>query len=1052
MAALRFLLLSRAGFTVTVATLAAAFIAFAVVVQPAWVVDPLETAAANTLRATGVALILPALWFCGVVLLFMRGILPALRQWRYIIGAGILAASGFAVLSYFTWEFPLIGAAPLGGDVGAQMRGSGAPGVARTTVLVVAGAWFIAPRALNAVTKGAGRAFSAFGSGLAQAYRAYPLHRMIGQGVSSMARGLSMRRKRQAELRRQEQELARERERAESDNWRNYTPSSASPFSVGIDTVETDPPDFLRGVRRADPRRTVPRLPERQSLQGTIVFNKQASARSAVADAPQPSKAGPGAVPAWKAALDSMATGGARSLTADPVASRKPPEQPEGRDAETPNAATRQQQEPGEDIYSAPQHLANDEREDAPETGDDEQAVASPGQSDEESTEDDAARPYAQAVDEDAAPDEQSGAYAPQVDEESAEDDAEDVYAYDGERAPSVAPVGFGLGAGLNGAAGAHAPAPPGPPPTLPSLSLLAPPVPAVAISAEHEQTARDIEEALGQYGVEVRVNEIRPGPSVTMFGLVPGWKQARTSEEQPDRGSRVKVNSILARKNDLALALRSPGLRIEAIPGESLVVVEAPDVSDPAATAEQIVATLAEHGVDVVVREVRPAGDGYLFGLEPGWTRRARPAPEPAAGQTSGNRVRVQSILAREKDLALALAAPSLRIQAPVPGESIVGVEVPNKSSSLVTIRTVMESDEYRRMREAGGLPVALGLAPAGEPVAIDLAKMPHLLIAGSTGSGKSVCMNTIISSLIKDQPPSRVRMLLIDPKRVELTPYNGIPHLATPVVVEPDQVVRLLRGAVREMERRYKLLEEAAVRNIQSYNKSRSVDEQLPYFVICIDELADLMLTAPADVETCLVRLAQLARAVGIHLVVATQRPSVNVITGLIKANFPSRIAFYVASQIDSRTILDFGGAESLLGRGDMLFLSSDSPKARRVQGVFISEEETAALSDHWREQPPDSNLREIPLEEMAREAEVAEAESSGGGGDFDENDSLYDRALQVAAANRQLSTSLLQRRLRIGYPRAARLMDQLEEEGIVASTGDPGKPREVIYIPDV
>ena len=478
-------------------------------------------------------------------------------------------------------------------------------------------------------------------------------------------------------------------------------------------------------------------------------------------------------------------------------------------------------------------------------------------------------------------------------------------------------------------------------------------------------------------------------------------------------------------------------------------MIVEVPDAVNEGETADLIVATLAEHGVDVVVRDVRPQEEGFLFGLEPGWNRRPRPSQEPA-GRSAGNRVRVQSILAREKDLALALAAPSLRIQAPVPGESIVGIEVPNRSSTLVTIRTVMESEEYRKTADSGGLPVALGLAPAGEPVTIDLTRMPHLLIAGSTGSGKSVCMNTIIASLIKDQPPSKVRMLLVDPKRVELTPYNGIPHRVTPVVVEPDQVVRLLRGAVQEMNRRYRLLEEAGVRNIQSYNRSERATEQLPFFVICIDELADLMMTAPADVETCLVRLAQLARAVGIHLVVATQRPSVNVITGLIKANFPSRIAFYVASQIDSRTILDFGGAESLLGRGDMLFLSSDSPKARRVQGVFISEDESAALSDYWRAQEPDPFLPEIPLDEMGREAEVADAESAAAG-DFDEGDSLYDRALRLAAANGQLSTSLLQRRLKIGYPRAARLMDDLQDAGVVASTGEPGKPRDVIFVPD-
>ncbi len=873
MSALRFLFQTRAGLAVLAAVaVAIAFVSFVAVVRPAWAIDPLREAAMDVLSAMGVALALLVLWSAWVVWLFSRGFLVAVRRWRYVIGFGVLVAGAFAVLSYFTAELPLIGRAPLGGDLGGQFRGSGgAIGVLRTLAIVLVGAWFVVPKILNALAKRTGKAAAAGASKSARAYRAAPLHvaagRAIRRGAVAGARRVSETRRNRA--------LARDLEHFESD-----PPLS---FSAGA-----EPPSYDMDA---------PPVPDAGESPGS-------SARAGAA---------------------------LRSPAAAAVADRP--------------------------------------------------AVAVPDDEDESDFYDDRPKPL-------------------------------------------------------------------GPPVRMPSFALLAPPVPAVAVSEEHENTARDIEEALAQYGVEVRVNEIRPGPSVTMFGLVPGWKQIRTPDDQPDRGSRVKVNSILARKNDLALALKCPGLRVEPVPGESLVMVEAPGVANLKDTAELIVDTLAEHGIDVVVKEVRRDRGGAVFGLEPGWNRRARPVPE-AAGSQIGGRVRVQSILAREKDLALALAAPSLRIQAPVPGESIVGIEVPNKSSSLVTIRTVMESDEYERAAEAGGLPVALGLAPAGEPVAIDLTKMPHLLIAGSTGSGKSVCMNTIISSLIKDQPPSKVRMLLVDPKRVELTPYNGIPHLVTPVVVEPDQVVRLLRGAVQEMNRRYRLLEDAGVRNIQSYNKSPRASEFLPFFVICIDELADLMMTAPADVETCLVRLAQLSRAVGIHLVVATQRPSVNVITGLIKANFPSRIAFYVASQVDSRTILDFGGAESLLGRGDMLFLSSDSPKARRVQGVFISEEETGALSNHWRNQPPDPNLQEIPLEDMAREVEIAEAES--GGPEFGENDSLYDRALQVASANRQLSTSLLQRRLRIGYPRAARLMDQLEDEGIVASTGEPGKPREVLYIPD-
>ncbi|MCI0821744.1 MAG: DNA translocase FtsK [Chloroflexi bacterium] len=493
---------------------------------------------------------------------------------------------------------------------------------------------------------------------------------------------------------------------------------------------------------------------------------------------------------------------------------------------------------------------------------------------------------------------------------------------------------------------------------TLPALDLLAPGAPASAVTEEHEATARLIESALAEHSVEVRVAEIRPGPTVTMFGLVPGWQRRR-----------------------------------------------------------------------------RPAG-------------RNRGDDGGSDAEEIGNRVRVDAIIAREKDLALALAAPSLRIQAPVPGESVVGIEVPNRSSATVAIRAVMESPAYRSLAERDGLPVALGLASAGEPVVVDLVDMPHLLIAGATGSGKSVCISSIIASLITHRGPSDLRLMLVDPKRVELTPFNGIPHLVTPVVVEPDRVVRLLRGAIQEMLRRYRLLEDAGVRNIQSYNRSPKAAEHLPYFVICIDELADLMMSSAFDIEQVLCRLAQLGRAIGIHLVVATQRPSVDVVTGLIKANFPSRIAFAVASQVDSRTILDTVGADRLLGRGDMLFLSSDAPKPRRVQGAFVSDEETERLTDHWRTHKP-IEVQDMPLEELAIAAEVVQAEAQSNE-PLDETDSLYDRALQLARTNGQISTSLLQRRLRIGYPRAARLMDQLQDEGIVGSSAEPGKPREVLQRP--
>jgi S-DNA-T family DNA segregation ATPase FtsK/SpoIIIE len=471
-------------------------------------------------------------------------------------------------------------------------------------------------------------------------------------------------------------------------------------------------------------------------------------------------------------------------------------------------------------------------------------------------------------------------------------------------------------------------------------------------------------------------------------------------------------------------------------------------------ATARLIEEALADHRVEVHVAEIRPGPTVTMFGLVPGWNqtpRRGRADDESAPASTR-NRVRVDAILAREKDLALALAAPSLRIEAPVPGESVVGVEVPNKTLTGVPIRSIVESAVFAQSAAAGGLPVALGQASAGEPVVIDLLKMPHLLIAGATGSGKSVCINTILASILLSQRPEDVRLMLVDPKRVELTPYNGIPHLVTPVVVEPSRVVRLLRGAIQEMLRRYQRLEEASVRNVQAYNRSAKATEHMPYLVICIDELADLMMTSAFEVEQGICRLAQLGRATGIHLVVATQRPSVDVVTGLIKANFPSRISFAVASQVDSRTILDTVGAERLLGRGDMLFLSPDAAKPKRVQGAYVADDETEALADHWRSNQGGA-LADIDLEDLAREAELAGTTLNGAPAvvDGDGDGPLYQRALDLASRTRSLSTSLLQRRLRIGYPRAARLMDQLEDEGIVASSAEPGKPRTVLYTPN-
>jgi S-DNA-T family DNA segregation ATPase FtsK/SpoIIIE len=403
----------------------------------------------------------------------------------------------------------------------------------------------------------------------------------------------------------------------------------------------------------------------------------------------------------------------------------------------------------------------------------------------------------------------------------------------------------------------------------------------------------------------------------------------------------------------------------------------------------------------------------------------------KPAAG------VKLSRIEALQDDLALALAARSLRIEAPVPGKSVVGIEIPNLAIGLVSVRDVIESALFKA--SAGKLTVALGRDIAGGPVLADLTKLPHLLIAGQTGSGKSVCINAVITSLLLNATPEDVRLLLIDPKRVELTNYNNVPHLLVPVITEHDKILTALRWATGEMDRRYRLFAQAAARNVDRYNEDRPAHERIPYVVIVIDELADLMMVAPIDVEEAITRIAQLARATGLHLVIATQRPSVDVITGLIKANIPARIAFATASSIDSRTILDMTGAEKLLGRGDMLFLPPDQAKPVRAQGVYVSDGEIDRLTDFWRAQgQPDYRLSILDT--------PAKSRAPGEGEDGELGDSLFRDAVRVVTQFDRASASLLQRRLRIGYARAARLMDILEEHGVVGP-GEGSKPRDVL-----
>ena len=470
-------------------------------------------------------------------------------------------------------------------------------------------------------------------------------------------------------------------------------------------------------------------------------------------------------------------------------------------------------------------------------------------------------------------------------------------------------------------------------------------------------------------------------------------------------------------------------------------------------ATGDVIRSTLAEYGIEVEMGQAMPGPRVTMYGLVPGWIRRSkmvretdesgRPKVDEAGKavmkrQETKTRVKVDSVLSREKDLALALKTPSIRIETPVMGESLIGIEIPNPNPGVVSLRSVVESGEFRRLSKKGHLPVALGRGSGGETKVVDLATMPHLLVAGATGSGKSACLNGMISSLVMERSPAELRLLLIDPKRVELTPYNGIPHLLTPVVVETDEVVGLLKGMVNEMLDRYRRMEEVGVRNIESYNKRTS--DKMPMLVVVIDELADLMMSAAFDVEQTLCRLAQLGRATGIHLVVATQRPSVDVVTGLIKANFPSRISFSVTSQVDSRTIIDTTGADKLLGRGDMLYLPLDASRPERVQGVFISDAEVEQLVGFWTSTPWG------PLDDIALQSFVAEDEGEQASAQSDGADELLDKAISLAMSHNKISTSLMQRRLRIGYPRAARLMDELEDRGIVGPS-DGSRSRDVI-----
>lgn len=514
---------------------------------------------------------------------------------------------------------------------------------------------------------------------------------------------------------------------------------------------------------------------------------------------------------------------------------------------------------------------------------------------------------------------------------------------------------------------------------------------------------------------------------------------QARTSKQAPPRPGAPLHELVIARP--AADKGRLPS-RPSHLPPLDLL-----DQGHPIEQSEQeirkkariIEDTLLDFGLPVHVIEVRRGPAVTQFGVAPQYIEK------PAAnGQIREQKVRVSQITALANDLALALAAPRIRLEAPVPGRPIVGIEVPNEETSLVQLRSVIESPRFFKLESP--LAIGLGLDVSGMAISGDLAKMPHLLIAGTTGSGKSVCINAITTCLVCNNTPEDLRLVMIDPKMVELVRFNGLPHLLGRVEVDLDRIIGVLRWLTREMDERYKILAQVGSRNIEDYQKLASRRRRLsklPYIVLMIDELSDLMMMAPEEVEQTLVRLAQMARAVGIHLVVATQRPSTDVVTGLIKANFPARIAFAVASGVDSRVILDSVGAESLLGKGDMLFQAPDAAKPVRLQGCFVSDLENERIVKFWRNQmtAEEKNAhKSAPWEDMLARQTVIK-----------EKDDLLEEAIALAQENDQISTSFIQRRLRIGYPRAARLMDALEEIGVVGEEQTGGRTRDVLVDQD-
>jgi len=513
--------------------------------------------------------------------------------------------------------------------------------------------------------------------------------------------------------------------------------------------------------------------------------------------------------------------------------------------------------------------------------------------------------------------------------------------------------------------------------------------------------------------------------------------KPARSPRKKSSPALPPEFRKSLRASDQLDKKPAAPRHRDEHLPSLNILLADQntrPDERTINQTAGLIEKTLAEFGISATVIGFRMGPTVTQFAVQPGFMKK----PGNTEEEAQQIKVRVAQIASLQKDLTLALSAERLRIEAPVPGKPYVGIEVPNTHSSVVRLRSILESDVFHKI--GAPLAMALGRDVSGQPVVADLSRMPHLLIAGATGSGKSVCITALASCLAMNNPPEDLRMVMIDSKMVELLRFNGLPHLYGKVETNIERILGVLRWVVVEMEHRYRLLEAAHARDLEAYNRRLSRKKEgnpLPRIVVLIDELADLMMSAPDQTEHNLVRLAQMARATGIHLIVATQRPSTDVVTGLIKANFPARLAFAVASGVDSRVILDTTGAETLLGRGDMLFLNPEVGNPTRAQGVMITDMEIERLIAHWKK-TVDETDESPPWEKLLTEP------------DENEDEGLIEQAISIVRQSQRASASMLQRRLRIGYPRAARLLDQLEEMGVVGPSLGGGKERDVLQDP--